>query len=70
MAIVQHSKDYVIIIIRKKMICTTIKPPPLSSSLQPKFDIGKGWLMKGWEPDIIILVDPGSPVPLLFKLLI
>ena len=56
MAIVRHSKDYVIIIIAKKMICMYIEPPPLSSSLQPKFDIGKGWLMKGWEVlyDIIL----------------
>ena len=46
--------------------------PPLNSSLQLEFDIGKGWLMKGWEliSYNIILADPGNPVPLLFKLLI
>ena len=37
-----------------------------------KFDIGKGWLMKGWEliSYNIILADPGSPVLLLLILLI
>ena len=49
-----------------------MEPPPLSSSLQPKFDIGKGWLMKGWKliRYNIILADPGSPVQLLLILVI
>ena len=44
-----------------------LSTPPFNPSL---IDIGKGWLMKGWDLILynIILADPGSPVPLLLIL--